>query len=63
MAMVVQRFTRPGQVVCDPVLLGRAGTALGALRSACTFIGAARELSSRDLAQRLISEAEGTGPS
>ena len=61
MAMVVQRFTRPGQVVCDPVLLGRAGTALGALKSGCTFIGAARELSSRDLSQRLISEAEGTG--
>ena len=60
MAMVVQRFTRPGQVVCDPCLLGRAGIALGALRGGCTFIGASGERSSRDLTLRLISEAQRT---
>ena len=38
---VVQRFAKPGQVVCDPVTLGRVGTALGARNAGCTFIGAA----------------------
>ena len=27
MSMIVERFTRPGQVVCDPFLLGWRGTA------------------------------------
>lgn len=58
MAMVVQRFTRPGYLVCDPWLLGRAGTALGAVRSGCTFIGASSDRSSRDLTLRRLSEAE-----
>lgn len=40
MALVVARFTQPGQVVCDPFLLGRGGTAVGALDKGCRFIGA-----------------------
>ena len=40
MVMVVARFTRPGQMVCDPFLLGRGGTAVGALGHGCRFIGA-----------------------
>ena len=41
--MVVERFAAPGQVVCDPVILGRIGTALGARNAGCTFIGAAHD--------------------
>ena len=40
MTLVVARFTQPGQVVCDPFLLGRGGTAVGALDNGCRFIGA-----------------------
>ena len=36
---VVQRFAKPGQVVCDPITLGRVGTALGARNAGCTFAG------------------------
>ena len=37
---LVSRLARPGDVVCDPVTCGRIGTALGAWREACSFIGA-----------------------
>ena len=40
MAMLVQRFTRPGQVVCDPILLDRSETALAAVEQGRDFIGA-----------------------
>ena len=40
MDLLVQRFCRPGQAVCDSVMLDRAGTALGARRLGCTFVGA-----------------------
>ena len=40
MTMVLERFCRPGQTVCDPVMLDRAGTALAARRLGCTFLGA-----------------------
>ena len=40
MALIVERFVRPGQVVCDPWMLDRSGVALGALQNGCTFVGA-----------------------
>ena len=40
MAMTVERFTQPGQVVCDPLMLGRPGSMLGAMENGCIFIGA-----------------------
>ena len=58
MALAVQRFTRPGQVVCDPFLLGRAGTALGARRNGCTFIGADRDQSCIQRVWKALLEAE-----
>ena len=39
LALVVGRFTRPGQTVCDPFIQGRGGTAFGALSQGCAFIG------------------------
>ena len=39
MTVVLERFCRPGQTVCDPVMLDRAGTALAARRLGCTFVG------------------------
>ena len=40
MALIVERFVRPGQVVCDPIPLDRASTALAARKHGCFFIGA-----------------------
>ena len=40
MALIVERFVRPGQVVCDPWMLDRSGVALGALQHGCFFRGA-----------------------
>ena len=63
MAMIVGRFSRPGQVVCDPCLLGRCGTALGARGNGCAFIGADGDRGCVDRTLRLLSEVEGAGPS
>ena len=58
MAMLVERFVRPGQTVCDPVMMDRAGTALAARKSGCTFIGAERIGSCVDRIRRRLEEAE-----
>ena len=43
MALIVERFARPGQVVCDPIPLDRASTALAARKHGCDFIGADKD--------------------
>ena len=40
MFQVVKHFIQAGQVMCDPCLLGRGGTAIGAMAMGCRFIGA-----------------------
>ncbi len=40
MKHVVERLVRPGGMVCDPLLLGRAGIAIAARQHGCHFIGA-----------------------
>ena len=40
MKSIVKRFVHPGGTVCDPLLLGHAGIALGAREHGCRFIGA-----------------------
>ena len=62
MAMIVERFTRPGRVVCDPCLLGRRGAALGARENGCAFIGADRDRSCVDRTRTFLSEVEVAGP-
>ena len=63
MSMLVERFTRPGQVVCDPFLMGWRGTALGARRNGCGFIGGERDRSCLDRTRGYLVEAEGSGAS
>ena len=63
MSMLVERFTRPGQVICDPFLLGWRGTALGARRNGCSFIGGERDRSCLDRTRGYLVEAEGSGAS
>ena len=58
MAMVLERFCRPGQTVCDPVMLDRAGTALAARRLGCTFVGVSEMQSSIDRIRVRMARAE-----
>ena len=63
MSMLVERFARPGQVVCDPFLLGWRGTALGAWNGGRIFIGAEQDLSCLNRTRRCLAEAEEQGNS
>ena len=57
--LIAQRFARPGQVICDPKMLGWASTALAARKLGCSFIGADREDSSVSRVRRYLAEASG----
>ena len=56
--LITQRFARPGQVLCDPLMLSRASTALAARKLGCAFIGADREASSIARVRRYLEEHE-----
>ena len=56
--LISQRFSRPGQVLCDPLMLGRASTVLAARKLGCAFIGADREASSIARVRRYLEEYE-----
>ena len=58
MTQLVQRFTHSGQVVCDPFLKGRAGTALGARENGCSFIGADTDRSSLRRVWEILNQFE-----
>lgn len=58
MDLIVKKLCRSGQTVCDPMMLDRAGTALGARKQGCTFIGATEHQSSRDRIRKRMMEAE-----
>ena len=58
MAVLLKRFVRPGQTVCDPIMLDRAGTALAARRLGCTFLGASEMQSSIDRIRARMARAE-----
>ena len=57
MALVVERFAHSGQVVCDPFLLGRGGTAFGAITKGCRFIGAAHHRSAIQTTRDILAKA------
>ena len=61
MALLVERFARSGQTVCDPVMLDRAGTALAARRRGCIFVGAEKTQSCIDRIRNRLEDAEGNG--
>ena len=61
MRLIMEKLCRPGQTVCDPIMLDRAGTALAAREMACTFIGATDRQTSVDRIRGRLSAAEGNG--
>ena len=58
MQLIVEQLVQPGQTICDPVMLDRAGTALAARRYGCIFIGAAEHAYGVVRVQRRLLEAE-----
>ena len=63
MEALVRRLARPGQLVCDPVMLGRETVALSARRHGCRFVGAAETDSLiRRILGRLARTEEGQTP-
>ena len=58
MTLVVERFTQHGQVVCDPVTMGRDTVAFAALGAGRRFIGAGEDQAGMD---RLRHRLEGAG--
>ena len=58
MDLLVERFCRPGQTVCDPIMLDRAGTALAARRLGCAFVGASERQSSIDRIRVRLARAD-----
>ena len=58
MEMLVQRFTHPGQTVCDPCMLDQAGVSLGARQNGCNFIGASEFQTGRDWVQQRLEQEE-----
>ena len=61
MALIVKRFARPGQVVCDPIPLDRASTALAARQHGCYFIGADKDEVNLDRIRRSLMRDAGDG--
>ena len=60
---LVRRLARPGQLVCDPVMLERETVALSARRHGCRFVGAAETDSIiRRIMGRLARAEEGQTP-
>ena len=63
MALIVERFARPGQVVCDPIPLDRASTALAARKHGCYFIGADKNDVNLGRIRRSLTRDDGDGGS
>ena len=59
MALIVERFVRPGQVVCDPTPLDKASSALAARRHGCYFIGADKDEVNLERIKRSLARDEG----
>ena len=61
MSLLVERFARPGQTVCDPVMLDRAGTGLAARRGGCIFVGSEKTQSCVDRIWKRLEHGDGDG--
>ena len=58
MELLAKQFCRPGQKVCDPNMLDRAGVALAARRLGCAFVGASKIQSCVDRIRRRLDLGE-----
>ena len=63
MTLIVEKFVRPGQLVCDPFLLGMASTALAARKLGCLFVGADKNEASINLTWKYLAQDGGDAAS
>ena len=56
--LILARFARPGQVLCDPLMLSQASAALAARKLGCPCIGADREATSIARVRHHLEEGE-----
>lgn len=63
MTLIVENFVRPGQLVCDPFLLGMASTALAARKHGCPFVGADKNEASINLTWKYLAQDGGDAAS
>ena len=56
MELIAQRFGRPGLVLCNPFMMGQAGSALAARKLGCRFIGADQNRSALARVRRYLHE-------
>ena len=57
MEMIIRRFTRPGQMVCDPILLDRTDTAMAAVGQGRDFTGAWSDQAAVDRVRERMARA------
>ena len=57
MRLIVERFTQPGQVVCDPITMGRDTVALAALGAGRRFTGAGEDQAAMDRIRHRLERA------
>ncbi len=58
MRLIIERFTQPGQVVCDPITMGRDTVAFAALGAGRRFTGAGEDQAAMD---RIRHRVKGAG--
>ena len=61
MELIISRFTAPGALVCDPLLLGRNASALAAVRQGRRFVGADDNASRLGTVVRQLERARNAG--
>ena len=61
MELIISRFTRPGDLVCDPLLLGRKESALAAVKQGRNFVGADDNASRIETVIRQMERARNAG--
>ena len=59
MELIIDSQTRPGQVVCDPIMLNRSDSAMAAIKLGRVFIGAWEDQASVDRLRGLIAREYG----
>ena len=61
MELIISRFTGPGGMVCDPLLLGRKASAMAAIKRGRRFIGADDDASRLNTVARQLGRAMDAG--
>ena len=61
MELIISRFTAPGGLVCDPLLLGRKESALATVKQGRNFVGADDDAPRLEAVVRQLEQARNAG--